>query len=107
MYGETNSNVYETRRKEKTIFYVHVIGSNADVIFGEMINRLSLNNPRISKSNYGNLKVTRYSFMVNDTLTMDMIRNNIKRMVINEFNNEVQTLYQNRNNLYIMNRIEY
>lgn len=107
MYGEMNSRLFETRRKEKTIFYCHVIGSNADVIFNQIMDRLSLTDPRVRKTNYGSLKVTGYSFKLNDTLTMDMIRESIKRIVINEFCDEVQVLYQNRNNLYIMNPIKY
>lgn len=103
-YDEDKKNY---RKEQKYVFYISSIGNNADAILRTMLNRLYLSNPRIRKSKLGNLNVTKYSFVLESELAINMIKQNILNMVRKEYLDKVQLMSENRNNYYVINRIEF
>lgn len=95
------------RKEEKYIFYISSIGNNADEILRTMLDRLYLSNPRIRKSKLGNLNVTKYSFVLDSELVINMIKHNILNMVRREYLDKVHLMSENKNNYYVVNRIGF
>lgn len=107
MYYTNYEDKTDYRKEEKYIFYISSIGNNADAILRTMMDRLYLSNPRIRKSKLGNLNVTKYSFKLPSQLAMDMIKQNILNMIRKEYLDKVQLMSENRNNYYVVNRIDF
>lgn len=108
----TNYEETQNIRKE-VVFYIVTIGNKADAIGQDVIKRLFmkgskyLSNLRIRRTKFGNFQCNQYSFLVADDEHLKVTQKEIRKILYNEYTNNVKLLTENRRTWYIINQIKY
>lgn len=108
----TNYKDKQNSRKE-IVFYIVTIGNKADAVGQDVIRRLFmkgsryLSNRRVKRSKFGNFQCNQYSFLVADDEHLKITQQEIRKILFNEYTEDVKLLTENRKTWYIINKIKY
>lgn len=105
---------YEKRTAKKEGYnrlYITTIGHKADRIANDVFEKFGMANSkksRVSKGMFCDGQPTwKYCFIYSDPDEVEMARKNVKNELLNNYILDVHTLQENRNGIFVLDRIIY
>lgn len=88
--------------------YVTTIGSKSDKIVNDIFGKLGMKNARVKEGMFCDGQPTRkYSFAYSDQDEVVRVNRNFKNELLNDYVDDVHVLKENRNGVFVLDKIIY
>lgn len=96
-------------KKEKyNRLYITTVGSKADKIVNDIFGKFGMKNARVKEGMFCDGQTTcKYCFICSDPDEVARVRKNVKNELLNNYILDVHTLQENRNGIFVLDRIIY
>lgn len=91
----------------KSTLYINAVGEESINVVESILGELYLVPPKTSEFNYKGIKGIKYSYKIKDPITMEMIRNKFRAILLEKYANVSLMLYQNSYNLFLFDQFKF